>query len=231
MAVLEFEQVSIPRPATTDRRGPVSCSDSDMSPRRPTALVSADSTDVELMQAIVARDEDALAEVYRRHGGAVFGLCSRLLADASLAEDITQELFLRLWNEPNRFDPARGALRSYLQRQAHSRSIERIRSEEARRRREERAQPSEVIVDDLEARVISSIDSAALGDAMSKLDPNDRQAIALAYFGGLSYREVAVRLGQPEGTIKSRIRSGLRRLSVLVGDIGDTGDLGEEVGR
>ncbi len=189
-------------------------------PTRPAPPVDESaSTDAELVARINDRDQTALAEVYRRHGGAVYGLSRRVLADDALAEDITQDVFLRLWNEPRRFDPQRGALRSFLQREAHSRAIERVRSEEARRRREDRSievMPTEVR--DLEAEVLGSIESERIRSALERLDPKERAVVIDAYFGGHSYREVASRLGLPEGTVKTRIRSGLARLATLLDD-------------
>lgn len=224
MTVVSIERTEASGPAIPAVTRRVSRSGRPMSARSSTAQVSPETTDAELIAGVAARNEAALAEIYRRHGGAVFGLSARLLADRALAEDITQELFLRLWNEPHRFDPRRGALRSFLQRQAHSRSIERIRSEEARRRREGRAQTfEEAEPQDLEASVMATIESERVAEALASLESHDRTAIVLAYFGGLSYREVAVRLGQPEGTIKSRIRTGLRRLAEAVGDDGTEG--------
>lgn len=179
-----------------------------------TRSATAAWSDHELVLAVVERDHRALEEIHRRHGGAVFGLSRRVLADEALAEEISQEVFLRLWTEPHRFDVGRGSLRSFLQRQAHSRSIERVRSEEARRKREDRAERIDVrIVTDVEAEVAATLRSDAVRDALATLDPSERQAILLAYFGGHSYREVAGLLGAPEGTVKSRIRSGLNRLA------------------
>ncbi len=97
-----------------------------------------DLDDASLVAAVGRSDEQALQELYERHSAAVYGLARRVLVDADRAEEVVQEVFLRLWNEPERFDPTRGKLRSYLNRQAHSRAVERVRSEEARRRREER---------------------------------------------------------------------------------------------
>ena len=183
--------------------------------------ISADMADVDLVEAIRERNAGALAEIYRQHGGAVYGLSRRVLGDDSLAEDVTQELFLRLWNEPHRFDPKRGTLRSFLQRQAHSRSVERVRSEEARRKREDRSLAVELApLKDLESDVIASIESDRIRSALESLDPDERRPIVLAYYGGASYRDVAVRLDLPEGTVKSRIRAGLRRLSSLLEDVG-----------
>ncbi|NCY17928.1 MAG: sigma-70 family RNA polymerase sigma factor [Actinobacteria bacterium] len=181
----------------------------------------AASSDPDLVRSIATGDHRALEEIHRRHGGAVFGLSRRVLADEALAEEVSQEVFLRLWTEPHRFDAGRGSLRSFLQRQAHSRAIERVRSEEARRNREERAERIEVrTVTDIEAEVVATLRSDAVRAALATLDPVERHPIVLAYFGGHSYREVAVMLDAPEGTVKSRIRSGLNRLADQLESVG-----------
>ena len=97
-----------------------------------------DASDARLVVGIGRFREDALAEAYRRHGGAVFALSRRLTGERALAEEVVQEVFLRLWNEPDRFDPERGSLRSYLLAHAHGRSVDLIRAETSRRNREER---------------------------------------------------------------------------------------------
>ncbi|CAB4550838.1 unannotated protein [freshwater metagenome] len=170
---------------------------------------------------LVRRDQSALARIYDRFGSAVYGLSRQVLKDDGLAQDVTQEIFLRLWNEPQRFDPERGSLRSFLLREAHSRSIERVRSEEARRQRESRSEFRDRPVPlDIEDDVLKSLTSDEVRNALSQLPEGERSAIVLAYYGGHSYREVASVLGAPEGTIKSRIRSGLLKLSSLLDDEG-----------
>jgi RNA polymerase sigma-70 factor (ECF subfamily) len=170
--------------------------------------------DARLIEAVLGRDQQALAEVYRRHGDGVFGLTRRVLADGAMAEEVTQEVFLRLWDEPHRYDPDRGALRSFLLREAHSRAVERVRSEEARRRREDRVDRENVPTPpDVEQQALDDLSSEALTEALGTLSEGERQAIVLAYFGGNSYREVALRLDLPEGTVKSRIRLGLAKLA------------------
>ncbi|HBU02454.1 MAG TPA: RNA polymerase subunit sigma [Acidimicrobiaceae bacterium] len=170
---------------------------------------------------LVRRDQSALARIYDRFGSAVYGLSRQVLKDDGLAQDVTQEIFLRLWNEPQRFDPERGSLRSFLLREAHSRSIERVRSEEARRQRESRSEfRDRPVTLDIEDDVLKSLTSDEVRNALSQLPEGERSAIVLAYYGGHSYREVANVLGAPEGTIKSRIRSGLLKLSSLLDDEG-----------
>src|SRR5580693_10351209 len=97
-----------------------------------------DASDTALVLAIGRWHDDALAEVYRRHAGAVFGLARRVLVDPGRAEEIVQEVFVRLWNEPERFDPDRGSLRSFLLAQTHGRSVDVLRSDGARKDRETR---------------------------------------------------------------------------------------------
>ena len=172
-----------------------------------------DAGDAALVVAIGRWQEDALAEVYRRHGGAAFALARRLLNDRQLAEEVLQEIFLRLWNAPERFDPERGSLRSYLLAQTHGRAVDLLRSETSRRRREEReARESPDFGDDIERQVIDLTVSEKVKEVVAGLPADERKAIELAYFGGHTYRQVAVMLEAPEGTVKSRIRSGLRRL-------------------
>lgn len=172
-----------------------------------------EASDAALVVAIGRWREDALAEVYRRHAGASYALARRLLNDNQLAEEILQEVFLRLWNTPERFDSERGSLRSYLLAQTHGRSVDLLRSETSRRRREERdARESPVVGDDIEREVIDLTVSEKVKEVVAALPTDERQAIELAYFGGHTYRQVAVMLEAPEGTVKSRIRSGLRRL-------------------
>jgi RNA polymerase sigma-70 factor (ECF subfamily) len=175
--------------------------------------------DSRLVGAIVDHDERALAEAYRRHGGSCFALSRRVLFDRALAEEVVQEIFVRLWNRPERFEPERGSLRSFLVAQSHGRSVDLLRAETARRRREER-EARQRISDpvDLDREIINLNEAEAVQSALASLPEAERAAIELAYFGGHTYREVAALLDTPEGTVKSRIRTGLGRLrEALVG--------------
>ena len=179
--------------------------------------------DATLARAVLAGDEPALAELYKRHGGTCLALARRVLADRVLAEEVVQEVFVRLWRDPVRFDPERGTMRAWLCAQVHGRSVDLLRAETARRAREERdAFRSPTIDDDLERAVLELTEGEAVRRALATLSDGERKAIELAYFGGHTYREVAVLLEQPEGTIKSRIRSGLLRLRAALIEAGVT---------
>ena len=172
-----------------------------------------EASDAALVVAIGRWREEALAEAYRRHAGAVFGLACRVLQDAAAAEEVVQEVFLRLWNAPDRFDPERGALRSFLLTQAHGRAVDVLRSDTSRRRREQReASDTATSGYDVEHEVLDLSVTDRVKVAVGALPDTERQAIELAYFGGLTYQHVAAALGAPEGTVKTRIRTGLRRM-------------------
>jgi len=177
--------------------------------------------DAALVVAISRYSQDALAEAYRRHGGAVYALARRVLLDRAMAEEVVQDVFLRLWDRPERFDADRGTLRSFLLAHTHSRAVDLIRSEESRRAREDRQHRERAEGGyDLEHEVWDMTVAEQVRDAMACLPEVEQQAIHLAYFGGHSYREVASILDQPEGTVKTRIRSGLRRLREGLADAG-----------
>ena len=183
-----------------------------------------DVSDAQLVTSVARYSEVALAEVYRRHGGAVYGLARRVLNSASEAEDVTQEVFLRLWNQPDRFDPTRGTLRSFLLAQAHGRAVDAIRSLNSRRLREAKdAQRTATAEYDVshEAWDLSLADKVSV--ALADLPADERRAIELAYFDGRTYVEVAELLDTPEGTIKSRIRNGMRRMRATLVEAGIQG--------
>ena len=180
-----------------------------------------EASDAGLVMAIARWRSDALAEAYRRHGGAVFALARRVTGDRTIGEEVVQEVFLRLWNQPDKFDPGRGSLRSYLLAQTHGRAVDILRSEGSRRRREETdARMAAAGGYDIDREVWDLALADQVREVMAALPDDERTAIELAYFGGHSYRQVAAMLDQPEGTVKSRIRAGLKRMRTGLVDVG-----------
>jgi len=154
-----------------------------------------DHSDARLVIAISRYRQDALAEAYRRHAGAVYGLSRRILADTTIAEEIVQEVFLRLWNQPEKFDAERGSLRSFLLTQAHSRAVDVARSEVARRRREDR---------DVVLR------------ALATLIPQQRAAVVLTGLLGFSSEEAGRMLHMKASTVRvlsTRARAAMRQVT------------------
>ena len=173
--------------------------------------------DGDLVAAISRRDEAAMAEAIRRHRAPVLAFARRLVGDTARAEEISQEVFLRLWERSSRFDAERGSLRSFLLAVTHGRSLDVLRSDTARVAREKhdavRTVPPQTGV---EAQVVAKSVADAVRWALAQLPEHDQNAVELAYFGGHSYRAVARMLDEPEGTIKSRIRRGLAKLRELL---------------
>lgn len=167
--------------------------------------------DADLASRVATGEHEALAELFSVHGGSVKSVAFRVLRDEALADDIVQDTFVSFWRSPEKFDPARGSLRTYLLTIAHRRAVDVVRSETARSKREQR--PPDPDPFDLEEEVWARSISEEVRTALLELGEAEREAIAMAYFGGLSYVEVAKRLGAPEGTVKSRIRSGMKKLA------------------
>ena len=175
--------------------------------------------DRQLAARLMGGDQTALAEIYDRYAALVFALARRLLQDESMAEDVTQEVFVYLWDQPQRFDPAKGSLRAWLALLAHHRSVDRVRREERRARSEARspavepAPAGQAAVDD---QLAMDWMAGRVRDALDQLPAEQREAIVLAYFGGRTYRQVAAELAIPEGTAKSRLRLALAKLNELL---------------
>ena len=174
-------------------------------------------SDTVLVLAIGRWNEEALAEAFRRHSGSVFAVANQVLRDEGTAREITHDAFVLLWHRPESYDPERGSLRSFLLNFSHSRAIDRLRSARRRQAREERDARTDASVEyDLEREVVRQDIANTLREVVGDLPANERQAIELAYFGGYTYRETAALLGEPEGTIKSRIKSALRRMQATL---------------
>lgn len=172
-----------------------------------------DVDDSELVVAIGRGDEAAMAEILRRHRDPILAFARRLVGDRARAEEVSQEVFLRLWERSDRFDPQRGALRAFLLALTHGRALDVVRADTARFRREDRdATTTTGPGPGADAPIMARTVADAVHNALAQLPEAERRAVELAYFGGHSYRKVAEMLGDPEGSVKSRIRSGLARL-------------------
>ena len=174
----------------------------------------AGADDRELMERIALRQPEALAALYDRHRGAVYGICARVLGPGADAEEVLEEVFFEVWQRPQRYDAARSAPLSYLAVMARSRSIDRIRASGRRRSAHERSRLLEPVREDKDA-----LDTALAGEerararaAIAELRDNERQVITLFYWGGLTHAEIAEQQGIPLGTVKTRIRRGVLRL-------------------
>jgi RNA polymerase sigma factor (sigma-70 family) len=174
----------------------------------------------EAVVALVARsDEDALAELYDRFGRVAYGLALRVLRDEKLAEDAVQEAFLAAWRNADRFVPERGRASTWLLTFVHRRAVDLVRREDRRR-----AEPLPEGLDTMGADAVEDawlrFERERVQAALRQLPDQQREALELAYYGGFSQSELAERLGQPVGTIKSRMFTGLARLRELLGEPG-----------
>jgi RNA polymerase sigma factor (sigma-70 family) len=174
----------------------------------------------EALVALVARaDDGALAELYDRFGGVAYGLALRVVRDPALAEDAVQEGFLTVWRTAARFVPERAKASSWILTLVHRRSVDIVRREQPRRAEpiETAPQPSANLTED-EAWL--RLRRAQVQTALRRLPDQQREAIELAYYGGFTQSELADRLGEPLGTIKSRMFAGLARLRELLTEPG-----------
>lgn len=176
--------------------------------------------DVELIERLQRRDPQALAELYDRYGRLAYSLIVRVVRDGALAEDLVQETFLRVWNRAKGFDAQRGALGPWLLAVARNRAIDYLRSASGRERNalelEEVDHPS--LYTDMERDILASDKSRMIRAALEKLAPNQREVIELAYFEGLTQTEMAERMGQPLGTVKTWVRTALKNLREEFGE-------------
>ena len=169
-----------------------------------------------LMEGVRARDAAAFEALYDEYHRLVYGLALRMLSDPSAAEDVTQAVFLKIWDSPALFRG--GNFGAWLARVTRNRALDVVR---ARRVRGEGEFSDSVPVDDtLEEAAIAHLDGARVREALAQLPLEQREPIELGFFGGITHQEIARRIGLPLGTVKTRIRTGLRRLrNVLEGAI------------
>jgi RNA polymerase sigma-70 factor, ECF subfamily len=172
-------------------------------------------TDIQLGEQLAARNIQALEQLYDRYGTLSYSVALRLLGDPAKAEDVVQDVFLRLWNGGANFDPSRGSLRTWVLTSVRNRTIDYLRGRGAHERRE-RAIPEHVEAVGSGSNpwheVAQSLEQETVRGALQALPPEQRQAIELAYFGGYTQREIAEMIGVPLSTVKGRMRLGLEKL-------------------
>jgi RNA polymerase sigma factor (sigma-70 family) len=179
--------------------------------------------DSQLVELVAQKDAGALEALYDRYGRPAYSLARRILTEETLAQDVVQEVFLSLWRDARRFDAGRGTVATYLLSMTHHRAVDVVRREENLRRwrtsdegLELEPDPKARVEDEVEASERRAEVRAALGE----LPAAQREAVALAYFGGYTQREVAALVGVPLGTVKTRMAAGMRKMKQALQDAG-----------
>jgi RNA polymerase sigma-70 factor (ECF subfamily) len=177
--------------------------------------------EAQLLSMIQREDRQALEALYDRYGGAVYSLAMRMLSDSGAAQEVTQDTFFNIWRRASSYHPRRGKVTAWLFSIAHHRTIDELRR---RRRVQDHVQhgvdlsnkPSDG-ADDPVAYATAQYERSQLKEALHTLRVEQREVVVLAYFGGLTHSEIASHLGQPLGTVKTRMRLGLRKLREVLG--------------
>lgn len=204
----------------------------DRGPARSSTPRRHDPADELLVRRVQEGDQSAIGDLYERFGRPAYSLARRICADDGIAEDVVQEVFLAFWKDPAKFDRARGTFGTWLLTLVHHKSVDAVRRESTIRRR---TVPAAEDGEEWSAPPGPGADQAALGsvvagqvrDALGRLPNEQRQALALAYYGGYTQREVAALTGVPLGTVKSRMFTGLARLRNVLGPL--VGDFAADI--
>jgi RNA polymerase sigma-70 factor (ECF subfamily) len=202
---------------------------------RPARRPEEDSEDADLVRRIRAGDRTAVDDLYERFRRPAFALARRILADDGLAEDVLQDVFVTVWRDSVAFDRARGSVASWLLAMVHHKAVDAVRREEAHRRRQSRAEEDLVLAAPISARDVEEeawtrVVSEQVRTALRLLPSLQREALALAYYGGYTQREVAALTGAPLGTVKTRMLAGMRRLREELGEPAGGRALGDALG-
>ena len=168
----------------------------------------------DLLGQVAEGNQAAFSQLYDQCSGRVLGLVRRLLKDSAQSEEVTQEIFLEVWQNAKRYDPAKGSATTWILTMSHRRAVDRIRSSQSTRDRDTRIglRDMETEYDSVSESVEIRIEHERVGQALQRLTELQRQAVTLAYYGGYSHSEVAEMLKVPIGTVKTRLRDGMIRL-------------------
>jgi RNA polymerase sigma-70 factor (ECF subfamily) len=168
----------------------------------------------DILSRVAEGDQAAFGELYDQIAPRVLGLVRRLLKDFAQSEEVTQEIFLEIWQNAKRYDPNKGGASTWILTMAHRRAVDRIRSSQSTRDRDTKIgiRDFETEYDSVSETVEVTMESERVKKAMSRLTELQRQAVTLAYYGGYSHSEVAAMLSVPIGTVKTRLRDGMIRL-------------------
>lgn len=168
----------------------------------------------DLLALVAEGDQVAFAQLYDQLAPRVLGLVRRLLIDVAQSEEVTQEIFLEIWQTAPRYDPSKGGASTWVLTMAHRRAVDRVRASQASRTRDVRVGIRDMPTDyDVVAESVEvTVEHERVAKALSRLTELQRQAITLAYYGGFSHSEVAEQLHIPVGTVKTRLRDGMIRL-------------------
>ena len=177
-------------------------------------------SDEGLLSLIAGSDEEALAELYDRFGGVAYGLALRILRDDALAQDAVQEAFLAVWRTADRFLAERARASTWVLTIVHRRAVDLVRREDRRRDEPLESAPEPAAAESVEETAELGFQRRVVQEALRRLPPEQRQALELGYYGGLTQSELAERLDAPLGTIKSRMFTGLARLRELLAQAG-----------
>ena len=180
------------------------------------AMSAEAASDVELVARCARGDDRALGLLYDRHGGPAFGLAVRILRDAALAEDAVQEAFMGVWRDAARFDRSRASASTWILSLVHHKAVDLVRRERARPADPTESVPDRAAPGDVVDDVDRAFERERIDVALERLPAAQREVLELAYFGGFSQSELAERLGEPIGTVKSRTHTALGRLRALL---------------
>jgi len=200
---------AVPKPARAERRD--------------------DLEDTALVELVGKSDHEALAVLYKRYGSICYRLARRITANDALAEDAVQETFAGLWRDPGAFAPGVGTVRGWLLGLTHHKAVDFVRRETAQQRRQKAHAAQRALdppADDPAAAAWESIRAQTVREALAELPETQRHALALAYFGGYTQREIAQLTNVPLGTVKTRTFAALRRLQMRLADLGTVAEEG-----